>query len=242
MIFTDIDKTQPYTVMMVTEPVRLACLSFAGLARGVYYIQGDFRQKIRKVHDMRLVEAGLVALRFISETEKPAEYVEPKSTEKPIEVNVDPASKPEMPVIPRDADMNTPEAQAAFDESQQEEGEDETVEVIPERKVIAEEPAHINSLEPVKPVTQLMDTKSPMKPGDAKDAVIGTDREPVVILDEPKKKRRGRPPKVIAPDAAPSKLGSYDEDLSNTDSGPAASATTQTAQDSSIPENSKALA
>lgn len=74
MLFNDVDKSKPYTVLMITEPVRLACFSFAGFPRGVYYIQGDFRCKIAKPHDRRLVQAGLVTLRYVSETEKPEDF------------------------------------------------------------------------------------------------------------------------------------------------------------------------
>lgn len=73
MIFNDVDKTKPYTVLFVTEPVRLACLGFAGFARGIYYIQGDFRPKISKRQDLRLVEAGLVSLQYFGPDEKKAE-------------------------------------------------------------------------------------------------------------------------------------------------------------------------
>ena len=71
MLFNDVDKSKPHTVLMISEPVRLAALSFAGLARGVYYIQGDFRPKISKPHDRRLVQVGLIALRYIDGAEQP---------------------------------------------------------------------------------------------------------------------------------------------------------------------------
>lgn len=64
MLLIDVDKSKPHTTLTVKEPVRLACLSFAGFARGVYTIQGDFRSKITKPHDKRLVQVGLISLSF----------------------------------------------------------------------------------------------------------------------------------------------------------------------------------
>lgn len=117
MTFNDVDKSKPYTVLMVTEPIRLACLSFAGFPRGVYYIQGDFRSKITKVHDRRLVEAGLLALRFVSDLEKPDDFVKSEEirvanaqevSEDPPSSGVDATPPVEMMPIPGEPSRTSP--------------------------------------------------------------------------------------------------------------------------------------
>lgn len=269
MIFTDIDKTQPHTVLMVTEPVRLACLSFAGLARGVYYMQGDFRPKITKVHDRRLLDAGLIALRFISDTEKPPEfsatYTPPPAPSAPPQVyETQPA-----PVVFADhggemkpggaSDMiihvpvpTTPEPEPVVETGLV------AIPVAPAPVVAAApmdpEPVAAPPAAPMDPegpvvvATSNPDTQldAELLPEVAVESPVNSDNEPVVILDDKvekvKKTRKPRKAKAIAQGDSASKLNAHDENSTSSDPLPSVEEGSGAQENSGTPEDSSPLA
>jgi hypothetical protein len=292
MLFNDIDKSKPYTVLMVSEPTRLACLSFAGLARGVYYIQGDFRSKISKPHDKRLVQAGLIALRFVSDAEKPEDFAKTEeirvavahgaeilvpassgvSASPPVEMvpifsepsTTSPVQTPHTKPVTVVYDQVTvkdyaPAAPTVFTQTAYQPGKPGTIksEVVelppPVTPFIATESA------PAPTVQEAITSETPAVPTEA-PFVVATeaapvctevtvpedtlnpqeDDEPVVILDDQPKKRRGRKPKavnVVAPAEAEAKLTEHEQDSGSADQVPA-----PLAEDSVPNENSQALA
>lgn len=195
MIFNAVDKSKPYTVLMVTSPIRLACLSFAGLGRGVYYLQGDFRSKISKVHDRRLVEAGLLTLKFVSDVEKPPEFAENAAL---VARSTGPTSDPSIPVTVAEIEQLPMVTSKSFMPK-------------PEPTPVIYEPSPAE-------VTTVVE---------AGTSAVG-EEDPIVVLDDKPKKRRGRKPKssnAVAQEDPAAKLTQHDQDSSSPDEGvPAAPA------------------
>jgi hypothetical protein len=222
MLFNDVDKSKPHTVLMVTEPVRLACLSFAGLARGVYYIEGDFRCKIAKMHDKRLLQAGLIALRFISDTEKPDDFVKSEEIRQAVAVAASTDTSIRVEVI------QTPVEPSIISEPQMVVAKPlevvyEQIQNVPSGTFIATEQTGFPTETPAVPTEQ----------------VTLSDQDPIVILDTPPK-RRGRKPKqvnVVAPAEGEAKLTEHEQDRRSAEPVPA-----PPAEDSIPNENSQALA
>ena len=61
----------PHTVLMVGAPVRLDWLFSAVLKRGVYYVEGDLRPKVKTRMGQRQIQAGLVKLEYVGEAPTP---------------------------------------------------------------------------------------------------------------------------------------------------------------------------
>jgi hypothetical protein len=214
MIFNDVDKTKPYTVLLVSTPVRLACLSFSGLARGVYYIQGDFRSKISKPHDKRLIQVGAVALRYVVGSE---EFSMGKL------------------VSSEDLPDRTSALPAFSDIPEQKEGSNATGITVagptlpPVRVVEYSAPAPLESIPVVQEVAAPVVRVAPEPPvtPELPQAVVGalpklSDDEPIVVLDDKPKKRRGRKPKSaqsVASAAVEAKLDGHDQDSATADEG-----------------------
>jgi len=65
MIFNDqLDCNTSHTVLDVKAPVRLVCLGHAGIAPGIYKVEGDLRCKFISVADQRLLGAGLLTVTY----------------------------------------------------------------------------------------------------------------------------------------------------------------------------------
>lgn len=187
MMFNDVDKSKPYTVLTVTEPVRLACFSFAGFARGAYDIQGDFRSKIAKPHDKRLMQVGLIALRYVSGTEQPTETPapsaptagEPASTITQVEVSPPPPY-----------DGWSPDSQPAL--IQHSYASDTTGEpaVVTTERVPANVPSYGGiplpqlATEPVPVVTETTPVETVVEPVATEPAPVVTETTPIVAVTE----------------------------------------------------------
>jgi hypothetical protein len=76
LFYTEIPETSSYTEITVAVPVRLACFSYAGFARGIYYVEGDLRGKLVKPHDRRLLQGGLVSLTYVGKEDQQTAHVE----------------------------------------------------------------------------------------------------------------------------------------------------------------------
>jgi hypothetical protein len=289
MMFNDVDKSKPHTVLMVAEPVRLACLSFAGLARGVYYIQGDFRSKITKMHDRRLVEAKLIALRFVSDTEKPDDFVKTEeiraaaAEELPPSSGVDASPPVEMvpiiqepqtvskvhvvkavktevdydPQVVQEWTHGTPQANVVHSYARTSTQLPVEVAPLPVPTEMAPTPTEtpavpteqapvVTDPQPVGESPFVAQSEPPLvcttevAPSDPLNPPL-SDTEPIVLLEQPKK-RRGRKPKQVNAIAQPegaAKLTEHEEDRRSADPPPAAPAA---AEDSLPDESSKALA
>ncbi len=83
MIFNDaLDANTSHTVLNVKAPVRLVCLGHAGIAPGIYKMEGDLRSKFITIADRRLLEVGLLTVTY-HEAGAPTEAYVGKETPQP---------------------------------------------------------------------------------------------------------------------------------------------------------------
>ena len=156
MIFNDaLDANTSHTVLNVKAPVRLVCLGHAGLAPGIYKIEGDLRSKFITIADQRLLGAGLLTVTYHEAGAPTTPYV---GKEEP-----QPAAEVVTPVLTQ-----------------------------PDISIASQEKA--NLVEEVKTGGEAV--KETFEN-------ISEDNEPVVILDDEKPKRRGRPPKAKVTEMQP---------------------------------------
>jgi len=103
MIFNDqLDSNTSHTVLNVLAPVRLVCLGHAGLAPGVYKVEGDLRCKFISIADQRLLGAGLLTVTYHEAGAPTTPYV---GKEEPIPkmTYMEPVlEKPGMEVVPQE--------------------------------------------------------------------------------------------------------------------------------------------
>lgn len=64
MIFNVVQPGVSHTVLDIKAPVRLICLGHAGLAPGIYTVEGDLRPKFITEADQRLILAGLLTVTY----------------------------------------------------------------------------------------------------------------------------------------------------------------------------------
>jgi len=150
MIFNSaLDCNTSHTVLDVKAPVRLVCLGHAGIAPGVYKMEGDLRPKFITEADQRLVLAGLLTVTYHE------------------------AGAPTTPYVGKETPVPTMEYVTP-------EKERPAIEIITEEKC---------------KLVESTETGGTASEGHDFDNAIGTDEEPIVVLDD-KPKRRGRPPKA----------------------------------------------